>query len=98
MSRNHNADVQQRKFLSVRWKHIVGPVFRGDLAGNHILFIPLLHGGTMKRHPCFVHRNNILAARDWSDNSPAWEEMPDRQRTPERWRIEIFVSSPKAAI
>ena len=50
----------------------------------------------MKRHPCLVRRNNILAARDRRDNSPTGEEMPDRRRTPGRWRIEFVENAARA--
>ena len=39
----------------------------------------------MQRHPSFVHRKDILGARDRSGDSSSGKEMPDRQRAAERW-------------
>ena len=43
----------------------------------------------MKRHPSFVDRNDILGSRGRTANSPAREEVPERQCTPERRRVEL---------
>jgi hypothetical protein len=72
------------------------PAYSQNLVGNYIAFIPLLHGRTMERHPCFVNRNNILAARNRSDNSPSREEVPVRQRTTERRRSELVENAARA--
>ena len=67
-----------------------------NLVRNYIAFIPLLHGRTMERHPCFVDRNNILAARNRRDDSPSREEMPVRQRTSERRRSALVEYTARA--
>src|SRR6185295_1574179 len=51
---------------------------------------------TMERLPCFVDRNNILAARDRSGHSPSREEMPVRQRTTERRRSGLVENAARA--
>jgi len=50
----------------------------------------------MERHPRFVDRNNILAARNRRDNSPSREEMPVRQRAAERRRNELVKDAARA--
>ena len=67
-----------------------------NLVRNYIAFIPLLHGRTMERHPGFVDRNNILAARNRRDDSPSREEMSVRQRTSERRRSELVENAARA--
>ena len=79
-----------------RSRGTLGLVSRGDFVGSHVSFPPLLHGGAMQRHPCLVHRQHVLTARDRSDDSSTGEEMPERQRTAERRRSELVKNTARA--
>ena len=61
-----------------------------NLVRSHEAIIPVLDCGTMKRHPCFVNRNHILAARNRSDDSAARKKVAERQRTPQWRRSELL--------
>jgi len=64
-------DVKGRDAIVKGWSR------SASVVGDHIAFVPPLNGGTMKRHPCFVDRHNILSTRGRSDHSSAREQMPD---------------------
>jgi TolB-like protein len=55
------------------------------LVGDDIALIPLFYGGAMERHPCLIHRQDILGARDRIGDSSSGKEVTDRQSAAERW-------------